>query len=158
MPAVVFIAIATFVLWFTLGDSLSLAVVAAVSVLIIACPCALGLATPLSIMVATGKGASLGVLVKSAAALETVHKLHTVVLDKTGTLTRGKPALTDIAPADGYDRAELLRLAAAAEADSEHPLAQAIVNDAREQGTELPAGNSLRLDHRQRHPRHSGKP
>ncbi|MCO4254463.1 heavy metal translocating P-type ATPase [Pseudarthrobacter cellobiosi] len=143
VPAVVFIAIATFVLWFTAGDSLSLAVVAGVSVLIIACPCALGLATPLSIMVASGKGASLGVLVKSAAALETVHKLHTVVLDKTGTLTRGKPALTDIAPADGYDSTELLRLAGAAEADSEHPLAAAIINGAREQGTELPSATAF---------------
>lgn len=138
VPAVVFIAIATFVLWFTVGDSLSLAVVAGVSVLIIACPCALGLATPLSIMVASGKGASLGVLVKSAAALETVHKLHTVVLDKTGTLTRGKPALTDTAPASGFDAAGLLRLAGAAEADSEHPLAAAIVSGAREEAGDLP--------------------
>ncbi|GAA2551009.1 heavy metal translocating P-type ATPase [Neomicrococcus aestuarii] len=134
VPAVVFIAIATFVLWFTVGDSLSLAVVAGVSVLIIACPCALGLATPLSIMVATGKGAALGVLVKDAAALETVRKLHTVVLDKTGTLTRGKPALTDTVPTPGYDAGELLRLAGAAEAESEHPLAAAIVAGARENG------------------------
>lgn len=143
VPAVVFIAIATFVLWFTVGDSLSLAVVAGVSVLIIACPCALGLATPLSIMVASGKGASLGVLVKSAAALETVHKLHTVVLDKTGTLTRGKPALTDTAPASGFDAAELLRLAGAAEADSEHPLAAAIVSGAREEAGDLPRATAF---------------
>ncbi|MHA7301947.1 heavy metal translocating P-type ATPase [Pseudarthrobacter sp. MDT1-22] len=134
VPAVVFIAIATFVLWFTVGDSLSLAVVAAVSVLIIACPCALGLATPLSIMVATGKGAALGVLVKDAAALETVDKLHTVVLDKTGTLTRGEPALTDTVPTPGYEAGQLLRLAGAAEADSEHPLAAAIVAAARKNG------------------------
>ncbi|WP_258804233.1 heavy metal translocating P-type ATPase [Pseudarthrobacter sp. NS4] len=143
VPAVVFIAIITFVLWFTVGDSLSLAVVAAVSVLIIACPCALGLATPLSIMVASGKGASLGVLVKSAAALETVHKLHTVVLDKTGTLTRGKPALTDTAPAQGFDAGELLRLAGAAEANSEHPLAAAIVSGAREKAGNLPQATAF---------------
>ncbi|WP_083706188.1 heavy metal translocating P-type ATPase [Arthrobacter sp. QXT-31] len=143
VPAVVFIAIATFVLWFTVGDSLSLAVVAAVSVLIIACPCALGLATPLSIMVATGKGASLGVLVKDAAALETVDKLNTVVLDKTGTLTRGKPALTDTVPAPGYDAEDLLRLAGAAEADSEHPLAAAIVAGARKKGNRLPQATAF---------------
>ncbi|MEV7572943.1 heavy metal translocating P-type ATPase [Pseudarthrobacter sp. NPDC089323] len=143
VPAVVFIAIITFVLWFTVGDSLSLAVVAAVSVLIIACPCALGLATPLSIMVASGKGASLGVLVKSAAALETVHKLHTVVLDKTGTLTRGKPALTDTAAAQGFDAGELMRLAGAAEADSEHPLAAAIISGAREKAGNLPQATAF---------------
>nr|WP_216699785.1 heavy metal translocating P-type ATPase [Arthrobacter sp. H5] len=159
VPAVVFIAISTFVLWFVLADSLPLAVVAAVSVLIIACPCALGLATPLSIMVATGKGASLGVLIKSAAALETVHKLHTVVLDKTGTLTQGKPALTNVFPAAGIDEVELLRLAGSAEADSEHPLAAAITEGARSRGAVLMAatgfdsitGKGIRstVDHRQ---------
>ncbi len=137
VPAVVFVAIATFVLWFVLGPALTLAVVAAVSVLIIACPCALGLATPLSIMVATGKGASAGVLIKSAEALETAHKLHTVVLDKTGTITAGKPSLTDVVPVGGQDRAELLRLVGSAEVDSEHPLAGAIVAGAREQGLDL---------------------
>ncbi|MHA7276525.1 heavy metal translocating P-type ATPase [Arthrobacter sp. Hz1] len=158
VPAVVFIAITTFVLWFVLADSLPLAVVAAVSVLIIACPCALGLATPLSIMVATGKGAALGVLIKTAAALETVHKLHTVVLDKTGTLTEGKPALTNVFTA-GINEAELLRLAGSAEADSEHPLAAAITEGARNSGAVLiPAtgfesitGKGIRatVDHRQ---------
>jgi Cu+-exporting ATPase len=137
VPAVVFVAIATFVLWFVLGPALTLAVVAAVSVLIIACPCALGLATPLSIMVATGKGAGAGVLIKSAEALETAHKLHTVVLDKTGTITRGKPALTDVVPVGGQDEQELLRLVASAEVDSEHPLATAIVDSARERHVEL---------------------
>ena len=137
VPVVIFVAIVTFVLWFVLGPALTLAVVAAVSVLIIACPCALGLATPLSIMMATGKGAGAGVLVKSAEALETAHKLHTVVLDKTGTITAGKPALTDVVVADGQDRDELLRLVASAEADSEHPLATAIVTAAREQGLAL---------------------
>jgi Cu+-exporting ATPase len=138
VPAVLFLAVATFVLWFVLGSELPLAVVATVSVLIIACPCALGLATPLSIMVATGKGAQSGVLVKSAEALETAHKLHTVVLDKTGTITRGKPSLTDIVTVGAQDSDGLLRLVAAAEADSEHPLASAIVTGARDKGLDLP--------------------
>ena len=137
VPAVIFLAITTFVLWFVLGPALTLAVVAAVSVLIIACPCALGLATPLSIMVASGKGAQYGVLVKTAASLETAHKLDTVVLDKTGTITRGKPELTDVVPVGGQDENELLRLVASAEADSEHPLAGAIVTGARDRGLAL---------------------
>ena len=111
----------------------------AIAVLIIACPCALGLATPLSIMVGTGKGARAGILIRSAEALETAHKLDTVVLDKTGTITAGKPALTDVRPAGGFDETGLLTLAAAAEADSEHPLAAAIVAGARERGLALPA-------------------
>ncbi len=138
VPAVLFLAVATFVLWFVLGPELPLAVVATVSVLIIACPCALGLATPLSIMVATGKGAQSGVLVKSAEALETAHKLHTIVLDKTGTITRGKPSLTDVVTVGGQDESELLRLVAAAEVDSEHPLAGAIVAGARNRGLGMP--------------------
>ncbi|NMR32180.1 heavy metal translocating P-type ATPase [Crystallibacter degradans] len=137
VPAVVFIAVIAFVVWFVVGPALTLAVVAAVSVLIIACPCALGLATPLSIMVATGKGASMGVLVKSAEALESAHKADTVVLDKTGTITRGEPSLTDLVPAAGQDPDELLRLVASAEADSEHPLAAAIVRNAQEKGLRL---------------------
>jgi Cu+-exporting ATPase len=137
VPAVLFLAIATFVLWFVLGPELTLAVVATVSVLIIACPCALGLATPLSIMVATGKGAQSGVLVKSAEALETAHKLDTVVLDKTGTITRGTPSLTDVVPVGGQDETELLRLVASAEVDSEHPLAAAIVAGARDRSLDL---------------------
>ena len=137
VPAVIFLAIVTFVLWFILGPALTLAVVAAVSVLIIACPCALGLATPLSIMVASGKGAQSGVLVKSAESLETAHRLRTVVLDKTGTITRGKPELTDVVPVGGQDESELLRLVASAEADSEHPLAGAVVTGARDRGMQL---------------------
>ncbi len=107
------------------------------SVLIIACPCALGLATPLSVMVATGKGARSGVLIKSAEALETAHKVSTVVLDKTGTITRGAPALTDVVALAGNDEGELLRLVASAETDSEHPLASAVVAGARERGAEV---------------------
>ncbi len=142
VPAVLFVAIATFVLWFDFGPApaLSFALVSAVSVLIIACPCALGLATPLSIMVGTGKGAEKGVLIRSAEALETAHKLGAVILDKTGTITRGKPALTDVvtSPESGFDEAGALRLVAAAERDSEHPLAHAIVEGAQERGLDPP--------------------
>src|SRR6266536_1863050 len=136
VPAVIAIAIVTFAVWFIAGPppALTLALVSAVAVLIIACPCALGLATPLSIMVGTGKGARAGILIRSAEALETAHKLDTIVLDKTGTITAGKPALTDVMPGDGFDADELLTLVAAAEADSEHPLATAIVAGARARG------------------------
>jgi Cu+-exporting ATPase len=140
VPAVIAIAVATFATWFILGPppALTLALVAAVAVLIIACPCALGLATPLSIMVATGKGAQAGILIRSAEALETAHKLDTIVLDKTGTITAGKPALTDLHTLDGFDKTTLLALVAAAEKDSEHPLATAIVAAASERGLTLP--------------------
>ncbi len=140
VPAVIFIAIATFVVWFDFGPSpaLTFALVSAVSVLIIACPCALGLATPLSIMVGTGKGAQSGVLIRSAEALETAHKLGVIVLDKTGTITRGEPALTDIVALDHSAEDELLRLVAAAERSSEHPLGTAIVAAAEERGVSLP--------------------
>ncbi len=141
VPAVMAVAIATFAVWFIAGPppAGTLALVSAVAVLIIACPCALGLATPLSIMVGTGKGAQAGILIRSAEALETAHKLDTIVLDKTGTITAGKPALTDIVPTGNLDETALLRLAAAAEADSEHPLAAAIVAGARQRGVNLPA-------------------
>jgi Cu+-exporting ATPase len=140
VPAVIFIAIATFVVWFDLGPSpaLTFALVSAVAVLIIACPCALGLATPLSIMVGTGKGAQSGILIRSAEALETAHKLGAIVLDKTGTITRGEPALTDIVALDHAGEEELLRLVAAAERSSEHPLGSAIVAAAEERGASLP--------------------
>jgi P-type Cu+ transporter len=139
VPAAVFIAIGTFVIWFDLGPepALTFALVAAVSVLIIACPCALGLATPLSIMVGTGKGAENGVLIRSAEALETAHKLNAIILDKTGTITRGAPALTDVIAADGFDEQTLLRLVASAERSSEHPLAAAIVAGAEARGIGL---------------------
>jgi Cu+-exporting ATPase len=140
VPAVIFIAIATFVIWFDTGPSpvLTSALVSAVAVLIIACPCALGLATPLSIMVATGKGAANGTLIRSAEALETAHKLQVLVLDKTGTITRGEPALTDVVAVEGASEDELLRLVAAAERSSEHPLGQAIVAGAEVRGLDLP--------------------
>ncbi len=139
VPAVMFIAIATFATWFVVGPApaFTFALVAAVSVLIIACPCALGLATPLSIMVATGKGAENGILVRSAESLETAHKITTIVLDKTGTITRGEPALTDVIAVGSVDDDELLRLVASAEQSSEHPLARAIVDGARDRGLDL---------------------
>jgi P-type Cu+ transporter len=140
VPAVIAIATATFAIWFITGPApaLTLALVAAVAVLIIACPCALGLATPLSIMVATGKGAQAGILIRSAEALETAHKLDTMVFDKTGTVTAGKPVLTDMHPLSGFDETSLLALVAAAEQDSEHPLGTAIVSAARQRGLSLP--------------------
>lgn len=133
VPAVIGIAIWTFVAWFVLGPqpAFTSAMVAAVAVLIIACPCALGLATPLSVMVSTGKGAEQGILIRSAEALETAHKLNTIVLDKTGTITRGQPALTDVVTRGDIQEVELLRLAASAELPSEHPLATAIIAGAR---------------------------
>ncbi|WP_324653798.1 heavy metal translocating P-type ATPase [Georgenia sp. H159] len=140
VPAVIVIAIWAFVVWALVGPppALIFALVAAVSVLIIACPCALGLATPLSITVGTGKGATAGILIRSAEALETAHKLDTVVLDKTGTITKGAPALTDVLPAEGFTDIELLTLVAAVERSSEHPLASAIVAGAQDRGLQLP--------------------
>jgi Cu+-exporting ATPase len=145
VPAVIFIAIATFVVWFDFGPSpqLTFALVSAVAVLIIACPCALGLATPLSIMVGTGKGAESGVLIRSAEALEAAHRLDAIVLDKTGTITRGEPALTDVvAPGDLGEEA-LLRLAAAAERSSEHPLARAVLAGAEQRGISAPEADDF---------------
>jgi Cu+-exporting ATPase len=140
-PVVLCIAIATFVVWFIAAPAdvrFTMALVNFVSVLIIACPCALGLATPTAIMVGTGKGAENGVLIKGGEALETAHKLQTIVLDKTGTVTRGEPALTDVVPEGGFEEARLLTLAAAAERGSEHPLGAAIVRAAQQRGLTLP--------------------
>ena len=139
VPVVIFIAIGTFVVWFNFGPmpALIFALVNAVAVLIIACPCALGLATPLSIMVGTGKGAQNGILIRSAEALETAHKLNTLILDKTGTITKGQPSLTDVISVDTVSEDELLRLVASAERSSEHPLGQAIIQGARDRGLEL---------------------
>lgn len=140
VPVVIATAIATFAIWFVVGPrpTLTQALVSAVAVLIIACPCALGLATPLSIMVGTGKGARAGILIRSAEALETAHKLDTIVLDKTGTITAGKPALTDVRVTGTLAEDELLMLVAAAEADSEHPIASAVVAGARDRGINVP--------------------
>lgn len=130
VPAVVVVALVAFVVWLLVGPSpaFSYALVAAVSVLIIACPCALGLATPMSIMVAAGQGAKQGVLVKNAAALEAFEDIDTIVVDKTGTLTEGKPTLVEAAVQEGHDEPRVLALLAAAERGSEHPLAEAIVS------------------------------
>ena len=139
VPVVVAIAAVTFVIWAFWGPAprMAHALVNAVAVLIIACPCALGLATPMSIMVATGKGASLGVLFKNAEAIELLREVDTLVVDKTGTLTEGKPKLVSVEPLQGYDAQKLLRLAASLERASEHPLASAIVTGAEERGIEL---------------------
>ncbi|MBI2568835.1 MAG: heavy metal translocating P-type ATPase [Candidatus Schekmanbacteria bacterium] len=136
VPAVIAIAVLTFVAWAWFGAEprMAYAIVNAVAVLIIACPCALGLATPMSIMVATGKGATFGVLFRNAEAIEELRKVDTLVVDKTGTLTEGKSRLVTVTPADGGNERELLRLAAALERGSEHPLAAAIVRGAEERG------------------------
>ncbi|HEU5318961.1 MAG TPA: heavy metal translocating P-type ATPase, partial [Chloroflexota bacterium] len=140
VPAVLAIAALTFGGWLLFGAEprLTLGLEAVIAVLVIACPCALGLATPTAIMVGTGKGAELGVLVRGGEALEKARKIDTIVLDKTGTLTRGKPVVTAILPAAGYAEDEILRLAAAAEQGSEHPLAEAVVSAAAERRLTLP--------------------
>ena len=145
VPAVVLIAVATFIAWGWLGPEprMAYALVNAVAVLIIACPCALGLATPMSIMVGTGRGAMAGVLIKNAEALEVLEKIDTLVVDKTGTLTEGKPRLTSIISA-ATDEAEILRLAASLERGSEHPLAAAIVAAAVEKGIKLSEASDFR--------------
>jgi len=136
VPAVIIVAIAAFVVWFDLGPSpaLTYAVIVAVTVLIIACPCALGLATPTSLTVGMGKGAEQGILFRGGDALQAGRQLDTLVLDKTGTITHGKPALTDVAASPTFDEQDVLRLAASVERRSEHPLAQAIVAGAAERG------------------------
>jgi Cu+-exporting ATPase len=139
VPVVLAVSVLTFVLWVWLGPEpkLAHAIVNAVAVLIIACPCALGLATPMSIMVGVGRGAQEGVLVKNAESLEQLEKVNTLVVDKTGTLTEGKPQLMDVLPSDGFDLKELLRLVASLEQNSEHPLAAAIVRGAKEKSLTL---------------------
>lgn len=140
VPVVIAIAITTFILWFTIMGNVSLALITTVGVLIIACPCALGLATPTSVMVGTGKGAENGILIKGAASLELAHKLQTIVLDKTGTITQGKPTVTDYQTVRKLSHGaelKLLRLVAAVERNSEHPLADAVVKYAQSQGVDL---------------------
>ncbi|GJM01510.1 MAG: copper-translocating P-type ATPase [Rhodomicrobium sp.] len=145
VPAVVLVAITAFIIWALIGPEPSLvhALVAAVSVLIIACPCALGLATPMSIMIATGRGAQEAVLIKDAEALERFAKVDTLILDKTGTLTEGKPRLKEYRALNGYERSEILKLAASLERGSEHPLAEAIVSGAEEHGLNLEAAEDF---------------
>ena len=140
VPIVIAIAVVTFIVWWFVSPAdirLSMSLVTAVSVLIIACPCALGLATPTAIMVGTGRGAEHGILIKGGEALETAHKLSAIILDKTGTLTFGKPALTDVRALPGNTEEDIVRLAASAERRSEHPLAAAIVNGAAARGMTL---------------------
>ena len=126
VPVVMTISLITAIVWLATGHGIEMALTSAVAVLVISCPCALGLATPVAIMVGTGKGAENGILIKSAESLETLHKVDTVVLDKTGTVTQGKPQVTDVVAAPGVEEAELVALAAALEAKSEHPLAKAV--------------------------------
>ena len=135
VPIVITIAVVTAIVWIIAGASFEFALSCAISVLVISCPCALGLATPVAIMVGTGKGAENGILIKSGEALEITHSIHSIVLDKTGTITQGKPAVTDISAEEIGER-ELLRIAASLEVKSEHPLAEAIMDKAREQGIE----------------------
>ena len=160
VPAILVLAALTFVGWFILGPEprLTLALQAAIAVLIIACPCALGLATPTAIMVGTGKAAEHGILIRGGEALEGARRINTIVLDKTGTLTRGKPAVTQVIALNGISDRDLLRLAAAAEVGSEHPLGEAIVGRAHELGLELPKGGALPGLRRQGHPGACGRP
>lgn len=137
VPVVIAISLIAFVTWLLLGYPFEFALTIGIAVLVISCPCALGLATPVAIMVGTGQGALHGILIKSAEALETAHSLDAVVLDKTGTITEGKPQVTDILPANGLDADELLLIGASLEKPSEHPLAEAIVGRAAEQNFEL---------------------
>ncbi len=142
VPIVIAIAVAAFVIWLLCGYSFAFAMSIGISVLVVSCPCALGLATPTAIMVGTGKGAENGILVKSAEALETAHKINMVVLDKTGTVTEGKPHVTDLLPCDTLEKDQLLQIAASLEKWSEHPLADAIVEKAEERKLPLlPAEN-----------------
>ena len=134
VPVVICIAIVVFAVWLVLTANVNEAITSAVAVLVISCPCALGLATPVAIMVGTGRGAEMGVLFKSAEALENLRGIDTVVLDKTGTITKGKAAVTDVVPAEGTSKKALLKLAATLEANSEHPLAEAIMDHTRELG------------------------
>ncbi|MBC7633497.1 heavy metal translocating P-type ATPase, partial [Aeromicrobium sp.] len=140
VPAVLGVAVIAFIVWASVGPDprLAHALIAAVAVLIIACPCALGLATPMSIMVGVGRGAGLGVLIKNAEALELMEKIDTLVVDKTGTLTEGRPSVTQIVAATGFDRDDLLRLAAGVERASEHPLGRAVVAAAANTGVTIP--------------------
>ena len=148
VPAVVTVAVLAFIGWSLWGPEprLALALLSSVAVLIIACPCALGLATPMAVMVGTGRGAGLGILVKNAEALETLERVDTLIVDKTGTLTEGKPAVTSVEPVDGFSEHDLLRLAAALERGSEHPLAAAITRAAEDRGMTIPEATDFQAE------------
>jgi Cu+-exporting ATPase len=143
VPVVLVIAIVTFIIWYLTGAGVNKSLISAVAVLVIACPCALGLATPTAIMVGTGKGAENGILIKGGEHLETAYKLNTVVLDKTGTITRGKPEVTDVVSLSGLDENVLLKIAAQAEKNSEHPLGQAIYEKGRQVCGEIDDADSF---------------
>jgi heavy metal translocating P-type ATPase len=143
VPVVIVIAVLAVAVWLLLGYDLEFALSIGIAVLVISCPCALGLATPTAIMVGTGKGAANGILIKSAQAIEVTQAVDTVVLDKTGTVTEGKPVVTDIVTADGGNESQLLRIAASLEKLSEHPLGMAIVNEAQQRGMELTKASGL---------------
>lgn len=144
VPTVIALAIISSLAWYVSGKSLIFSLTIFISVLVIACPCALGLATPTAIMVGTGKGAENGVLIKSGGALETAHKVQSIIFDKTGTITEGKPKVTDILVPEGVDEKYLLQVAATAEKGSEHPLGEAIVKKAEEENLELFQGKDFR--------------
>lgn len=143
VPAVLVFATITFIVWLIFGPSLIFALTTTIAVLIIACPCALGLATPTAIMVGTGKAAENGILVRGGEALETTRRINAIVLDKTGTITKGEPSVTDIVPANGLSEDELLRLVASVEVGSEHPLAEAIVAFSEERNLDLPKAEAF---------------
>jgi Cu+-exporting ATPase len=149
VPVVITIAILAFLAWFLTGHSIAFSLTIFISILVIACPCALGLATPTAIMVGTGKGAENGILIKGGEALETTHKINTIVFDKTGTITEGKPEVTDIITASGVTRQQLLQLAASGEKGSEHPLGEAIVRGAEKEKLEF-----LKVEHFEAIPGH----
>ena len=157
VPAVLGCAVLTFIVWALVGPQprFAHAIVNAVAVLIIACPCALGLATPMSVMVGIGRGAQAGVLIRNAEAMEVMERVTTVVVDKTGTLTEGKPRLTQVIPANGVSEDDLLIAAASVEKNSEHPLAAAIVRGAKERGVKLQAVDGFQFGHRWRSRRKS---
>ena len=159
VPAVIAVAVLAFIAWAMFGPEprFAFGLVAAVSVLIIACPCALGLATPMSIMVGIGRGAEAGILIKNAEALERMEKIDTLIVDKTGTLTEGKPKVTRVVAASGFDETEVLRLAASVERASEHPLAAAIVQAAEGRRHSACSRARFRLATWQRRFRHGGE-
>lgn len=137
VPIVFGIAVLAFLAWYLSGETLVFSLSILIAVLVIACPCALGLATPTAIMVGTGKGAEYGILIKGGEALKMTHKIDTIVFDKTGTITEGRPKVTDVIEAEGMDKKSLLQIAASAEKGSEHPLGEAIVEAAEKESLEL---------------------